>query len=269
VKVIAVADSIKPSYPGHIAVAESQTELKVAVTVSGILYSSPLQYRVEIASFAVQGSGGHSHQGDRPTGRFIDGTDAIPVLYTQTTGDTIRAVYRASLFGGKEKIFARLTDLIPAPADTDSVVVRVPGLLNFEAGTTFELVGNPDNHAGTNDRCRANPPTSLHYGNHFGTNGMLTAIRNVAVAYDSLHPGIRLRVNDISLEFGGLFDTRNNWQTPHNEHRVGEDADIGFTGLNLDDECVGMNRRQLLNAIEDFTDGPTLTEGDHYHIRTN
>jgi hypothetical protein len=75
IKVIAVADSIKPNYPTRrdiIPVDESRTDVKVVVTLSGILYNLSLPYDIEIASFAVEGSGGHSHDGDRPTGRFIE-----------------------------------------------------------------------------------------------------------------------------------------------------------------------------------------------------
>jgi hypothetical protein len=273
VKVIAVADSIKPSYPGHIAVAESQTELKVAVTVSGILYSSPLQYRVEIASFAVQGSGGHSHQGDRPTGRFIDGTDAIPVLYTQTTGDTIRAVYRASLFGGKEKIFARLTDLTPANADTDSVVVRVPDLRLLPAGINYRKVGGLCTHHGPSDNDTVPDICRTPDDNHWGTSRLIQIVQAVADSLAAKYPSYELRVNDMSLPFGGKYEINGSWNAnaDHQEHRMGTNADV-----NLDVYINGTKgylnsrqKRRLWVLIRDLAGRTPLDETDrnHYHIR--
>jgi hypothetical protein len=186
---------------------------------------------------------------------------------TQTNGTEVMD-YVASIFGDRMtiRVDSRQNSLL---WDTVSVVERVPGLMELGAGQHYELVGAPQNHTGTNDACRFPPPTSQHTRNHYGTAALIGAIQNIAAAYDSLNPGIRLRINDMSLEFGGLFDKDNNWQVPHGEHRIGRNADVSFSGLSSANRCVGLSRRQLLNAISDFTAGPTLTEGNHYHIRVN
>jgi len=156
--------------------------------------------------------------------------------------------------------------------DTLSVVERVPGLEPLGPGPHHELVGAPNNHSGTNDPCRAAPSlTSLHYRNHYGTPGVIQAIRNIAASYDSLDPGIRLRINDMSLVFGGLFDTGNRWTTglgeAHAEHRLGQNADIGFTGVGATNQCDRLKTARLLRAIEVHTLGRVKVHDDHYHVR--
>jgi hypothetical protein len=158
--------------------------------------------------------------------------------------------------------------------DTLSVKTRVPGLVELGSGSHYELVGTPNNHSGTNDPCRTVAPISQHYKNHYGTTRILQAVREIADAYDSLHPGIRLRINDMSLVFGGLFDTKHNadpptpWMTPHREHRIGINADIGITGIDTADSCVNLNKVHLEAVIISVTDKKPLEEFSppHFHI---
>jgi len=100
--------------------------------------------------------------------------------------------------------------------------VRVPGLLELGEGTNYVLVGTPD----ANDPCRSTPPTSLHYESHYGTAGLNTSVIDIADDYASYAPGIRIRINDMSLEWGGLFDIGNNWSSVpgHSGHRIGRNA---------------------------------------------
>ena len=188
----------------------------------------------------------------------------------------IMVTYTAAQFGGRYVLIAR-TNMDGRNLEArDTLTVRVPGLIELTPGEYYELVGAPDNHSGTNDPCRPifDPPTSLHYHNHFGTQALITVIQNIAVAYDSLHPGIRLRINDMSLEYGGLFDCGsrtvppNTWRPPHNSHRLGRNADIGFTGINSSNQCVPLNRARLEVKI-DYYSGNRITEGNHYHITVN
>jgi len=151
-------------------------------------------------------------------------------------------------------------------------VVKVDSLFALEPDTTYELVGAPDNHSGTNDPCRTDIPTSLHYDNHYGTQAMITAIDSIASNYNRLHLGIRLRINDISLERGGLFDTMNDWRhhqdTTHWEHRIGKSADVGFSGINSLNQCVPrLQIGRLLGLVRQFTTGVPFEHNDHVHIR--
>jgi hypothetical protein len=35
-----------------------------------------------------------------------------------------------------------------------------------------------------------------------------------------------MRINDVSLPYGGLFDVNGDWRDPHVSHRSGKDVDI-------------------------------------------
>lgn len=60
--------------------------------------------------------------------------------------------------------------------------------------------------------------------------------------------GILLRVNDMSLPLGGLFDIDNNWMSPHSGHRVGLEVDIGVQGIR-NRACPQYDLSQLERAI--------------------
>jgi len=75
----------------------------------------------------------------------------------------------------------------------------------------------------------------------------------------------------MSLEFGGLFDTGNKWliglEEAHAEHRIGENADIGFKGIDAENRCIDFNKEELLLKIRKYTKGRVKAHDDHYHIR--
>jgi hypothetical protein len=233
IKVIVVADSIKPNYPTQtnlIPAAESQTAVKVAVTVSGILYCLPVPYGVTISSLGVEGSGGHSHTANRPTGRFIENGEQL-TLQRQTGNDTIRTTYQASLFGGKEKIIATILNITPAIADTDSVIVRVPNLVLLPQGEHYVPVGGTCEHHGPRGEGDLDPCASPD-NNHFVRRGVVDVLTAIAEAWFELD-GHVLYINDISLPNGGGFDVGGGWQADicpncfgHETHRIGNDIDI-------------------------------------------
>ena len=83
--------------------------------------------------------------------------------------------------------------------------------------------------------------------------------------------GILLRVNDMSLPRGGLFDVDNNWTGPHDGHRLGREADIGFNGVR-NGVCTAINQTLLFEAIRNLTRKVPLVErsaagGPHFHAR--
>jgi len=41
-----------------------------------------------------------------------------------------------------------------------------------------------------------------------------------------IYPNDRVGINDMSLEWGGLFDFRSTWASPHDYHRTGENVDV-------------------------------------------
>ena len=250
IKVIVVADSIQPYYPVYIPLNESQTSVKVAVTVSGILYADPL-YQVTVTSAALEGSGGHSHIGNRPSGLFITSGKPVSSQEFDTGPDTIRTTYQASMFGGQERVIAKLN--LPMIADSDSVVVRVPGLAQFPGAGNYSLPQNPDTH---------------HPNNHYLLQGAIDHLIAAANEFQNAEwntTGI-MTLNDMSLQLGGLFDIHSDWNIPHKAHRVGKSVDIqnikgqDTTGTfviqrnNTDTTITGTFRIASVDWLGDFRD---------------
>jgi hypothetical protein len=251
--------------------------VKERITVTAARGGVPaINYEVEISATMVLPSGGHDHTEQPPEallGEIKDvrtGKKGKGILQTETdTEGKIVLEYTAPEFSGTFALTAKSTT--EQGEDKDELTVKVPGLTELGTSLYYELVGAPNNHAGTNDPCRTNPPTSLHYSNHYGTRAMLAAIDSIARNYNRLHPGVRLRINDMSLEWGGLFDINNNWQRPHAEHREGKSADIGFSGIDRNGRCVERLQIVRLRRLIDrhTTDAPYEHTGqnEHFHIR--
>jgi hypothetical protein len=155
--------------------------------------------------------------------------------------------------------------------------VKVPDLEPLEDSPFYEKIGAPDNNVNTNDPCREPETlTSVHFDNHYGVPELLTAINNIAREYYNFDNQTKLRVNDISLKWGGIFDIFNNWRNPHWEHRIGKQADIGIMGINQDGSCnLELNSNFIIARINRHTDEKTYihfedeeeTIIDHFHIR--
>ncbi len=267
---------IWPTLPQGSGGNPGKRNIKEHITLTATRGGVPAaNYEVEISATMVLPSGGHEHTPPPPqallgelkdirTGRKGKGT-----LKTETdTEGKIVLEYTAPEFSGKFEVTAKSTT--EQGEDKDELTVKVPELTELGASSYYELVGTPDNHKGTNDPCRdASSLRSLHFQNHYGTVKLLQAIQNIAAAYAQFHPGIRLRINDMSLEYGGLFDINNNWQTPHRGHRIGENADIAFIGINRDNECENLNIRRLERLVRIHTQNEPVMEGNHYHIKMN
>jgi len=252
---------VYPSYRYHnnITTKRNYVDLEVFVTYK----NAPVpNYWVRIDTSRVRNqqpadSGGHSHSHTSPR-RPVGGLNhATAAGDTTNTRDTLmvrtdsngkgRFRYVASQFGGVELIKARaLSDT--SRWDTVSLVTRVPELQLLALGTKYEKVGGTCQHHGPRDdtlyqNCRT--PDN----NHWGTGRLSAAIQRIAVAYDSLHPGIRLRINDMSLPYGGLFDVNGNWRPDHSEHRIGINADIGYEGLNNQNQRVSIDTTDIQKII--------------------
>jgi hypothetical protein len=256
---------------------ENTTVLEIRLTRGG---RPVADHPISLMTDYVDGSGGHDHVSPRRARSFENYGHLVSTRTNERnnpipdiTGADGKASfgYVASQFGDRMKIRVESTRnrLL---WDTTSIGERVPDLQELPTGRQYQLVGAPDNHTGTNDPCRdASSLTSLHYRNHYGTSRLVQAIRNIAAAYDSLNPGIRLRINDMSLKYGGLFDIGNRWlqgsKEAHAEHRIGENADIGFSGIDSGNHCTDISPDDLLPLIERYTLGQSKRHDDHYHIR--
>jgi hypothetical protein len=228
-------------------------------------------HEVIISGEMRQNSGGHDHDNPPPQntlGTFKNrhtNAEGRGILTTRTGEDGKTAIeYTSMEYGGILDI--SVTSTTESWQAEDEIIVRVPGLVELGPSHYYELVGAPDNHSGTNDPCRWPPPPSQHYSNHRGTQTLVNAVKNIAETYYSLYPGTRLRINDMSLEYGGLFDINENWQPPHNTHRSGTNADIGYRGIDEDNNCVDIHRRRLQRIIQSQTGNEPFRESNHFHV---
>ncbi len=74
----------------------------------------------------------------------------------------------------------------------------------------------------------------MHGGNEFNhwmTSTAAYGIWYTAVDFLNEHPEQgKIAVNDMSLPFGGIFDIKKNWKTPHINHQRGKSVDVRGNG---------------------------------------
>ncbi|MGB9601025.1 MAG: hypothetical protein ACPL7I_10770 [Myxococcota bacterium] len=131
----------------------------------------------------------------------------------------------------------RVGGLVPLPIEPDS----------------YSLVGETDSH-----------PV-----NHYGNPEFIDAIQKIARKYKEYYKQ-RLRINDISLEYGGLFDIYNNWMPPHKTHRQGKNVDISAVSV----EGGMINKNDLIDVINELGLSEQVRilyeeNPPHYHLTYN
>jgi Calx-beta domain len=91
--------------------------------------------------------------------------------------------------------------------------------------------------------------TTPHPLNHFGTPQLNQALIELADKYATTFPGSRLEYNDMSLRFGGLFDSDKEkpWRKPHAEHRLGLNLDLRVQRNNAVPPDRRLKLRQLIH----------------------
>lgn len=106
--------------------------------------------------------------------------------------------------------------------------------------------------------------TIIHPGNHYGTANTIVALKDLAIAWKNT--GIKLpllEIGNISLPWGGAFDTNADWKTTNMSHAFGIAADIGKRGFNTENrtaliKLMCVNGFYVYNSIEDSK--------EQYHI---
>lgn len=274
-----VPDVVRPQVPPTTRltgpVASLQTDALVQATVrtcpggGSTPAAVDVTFKVKAPELGSAEAAGHAapHVNPRPQaalGKLEPTTCRITNFDAEGRG-SCPVKYTSSEVSGVETLEAEAIGLPDIPKATAKVTVEVPGLVELpEDLARYVLVGAPQNHAGTNDPCRGTPPASRHPQNHFGQPRLNTAV--VAIAERMLQEtGILLRVNDMSLVRGGLFDIRNNWISPHSGHRIGLNADIGFSGVR-NGACVDYDRQRLEETVREVNRRRPRIESDHFHV---
>jgi len=174
---------------------------------------------VEITVQMILPSGGHDHTNQPPTemrglltatgGTTATGNGEVTARTNAQGGITV--THAAPEFGGRFELIARAQVQGKILEDRDTLTVRVPDLVELPEVNYYELIGR------TND----------HPSNHWATQLVMENIQSIAMAWFLLYPNESpISINDISLEYGGLFDVTGNWRPPHSSHRIGTDVDV-------------------------------------------
>jgi hypothetical protein len=232
-------DSLPPRIPPGNTMTEALTNAPTQATVEALVKSCPsepgtpqpsveVSFRVEPPGTGSPDAGGHVHNAARPKGSFErDQGPTETTCVTQLDAGEVGScsvTYHPSEVSGKEKIAAQATGYPDASKD---VVVEVPGLENLAAVVTnfWRLTGQ----------------TAGHPDNRWGTAATVNSIQLVALDFleyscETLMTCAALKINDLSLRQGGLFDICGSWNPAdtcqsaprggHRWHRTGTGVDI-------------------------------------------
>ncbi len=172
-------------------------------------------------------TGGHIHD---DASHQIPSNGFFGQLTTQSNGGTgLRVKFRASRTGEREWI-----DACSATCTTTDAIVR---------DTSLELVYNGGNHTLIGD-------TTWHPMNHWATRSTIDALMSITQAYANAFSSVTgyqiVGVNDISIEYGGVFDICvpqagckddfglplvSPWGSPHIRHDKGKAIDFRANSL--------------------------------------
>ena len=246
---------VYPTYQNHNQTNTTRNYIDLELRVTFKNDSVPNCW-VKIRRPVLADSGGHSHDGNRPMGKYKyprtsgSALDTI-VARTDSTG-RVRFRYVASQFGGVERIRATLLSSDTTKFDTLSLMTRVPALQRLSDGATYVKVGGRCAHHGpsTSEPSACRTPDN----NHWGTQRMLDSLQaGMRKFYDwsgSRKGGghhIQLHVNDMSLPLGGTFDIDGNWALNHHlYHRLGLSVDIDSAGSGLNSTQI----KELTSIME-------------------
>jgi len=210
---------------------DNTKSIVVSVTEKGI----PIQdHEIELRIEFILGTGGHDHT-TAPNDSLL-GTLENTITNTTAQG-SIRGItnengeisfsYTASEIGGQMQFEVR--SLSQLNMETDTLQIRVPNLIAFEGIGDYELTGQTD----------------VHSSNHFIANqaaldALLEASADFSIA-DWNETGM-MRINDLSLEYGGIFDISGQWEGPHDSHRTGRNVDI--------ENIASVDSTVVINGVE-------------------
>ena len=197
---------------------KSSTHELIAKVMEGSTPKAGVAVTFKVDVVPMTGGHGH-HDASRPKG-------FVPASGVTNANGEIKLTFQASEVAGSHTITATCDSCSNKTADK-KVDVLVPDLAPISP--------NPSK----------NPDGSYQYAftavdpGHVGTSGgrqrgeyYLTAeaAKNLDVLINNFAEegwGI-VGLNDASLNWGGLYDLKNNWSKPHSEHHVGEAIDISF-----------------------------------------
>ncbi|MCZ6625901.1 MAG: hypothetical protein O7B35_17010, partial [Deltaproteobacteria bacterium] len=214
-----------------------ETTVAVTVTDSGCTNIPLVGADVILSSTFVPGSGGHAHiEVEREgTGKFFMGDSEIGKtvegLITDEEGKIPEFTYKAGIVGLKETINAEVMFKEEMVTGEAELTIAIEGLSPLPDSEEYILTGSTSRHL---------------LNNHYAADGMEFRILNLARLFRAIRTQLfgltgGLKINDISLPNGGVFDLCGDLTTcpgeekpfkGHSSHEIGIDVDIESTDSN-------------------------------------
>lgn len=291
-----LASELYPDIPG-VATPPTQTVMQLQaldgiVRPSGGNCGQPLAgVPVTLTATVVPQTGSHLHftsAAEPAKGKFIEIPFALPpqtvspdgtMLTSSTDGfGSLAAAYGAGLYGVRESVRAEADDLTygGTKESIDEMTTRVAGLVPLD--TTSALYTLRGGFAAPCDT--GHNDTGTQRRSHYVTPPMRDFIGTLAGRFYRFE-GVKLSLNDASLQFGGFFDDGIGSAQCHASHRYGIDIDVnetspdyapcvGGSGLKCaatHPAFVGMSRRAALEVIaKELKAKPIIEPTIHYRM---
>ncbi|HCH0920160.1 penicillin-insensitive murein endopeptidase [Vibrio parahaemolyticus] len=246
---IRVEDSnLKPFTEGSITKTSFDISERDFIPTSEVIYLEPSEKLTWYIngnagdSFSTRLSfkgGGHDH--DIGTNNVLATGLVSPNKGTVGSNNKAVQVYTAP------EVCGEITDttIIGNTTKIITIIVSVPDLVPLKNSKGLVLVGK----------------TSKHKSNHWGKVKLCKAISELGSSfYDEFKK--HLYINDMSLQFGGLFDIKGNFKAPHKTHLNGEHVDINLTTMNEKEKKFFEIRAKELGFIVEVHRNPI-----HWHLK--
>jgi hypothetical protein len=149
--------------------------------------------------------------------------------------------YVASVFGDRIRLRVESTEPNKRQFlwDTVSITEKVDSLIAFPQTANYSLTGRKPAHPNN------------HYFYQIAVDSLVKAANEFAKA--EWNTSGKMLLNDMSLEWGGLFDINGSWGTPHSLHRVGRSVDIEnlvMVSIDTVDQKTGKETKLTVPKVE-------------------
>lgn len=208
VKITLQKTSMRPSvlsYSGVLPAAVHDETQTVQVSVIDTSETPIPNQSVRLALTATEGSAGHVHvlsNQPKPTG-------SIPVIVNTGATGTVAVTYTAPEPSGPVWLKGSISG---SSSVQKQIQIEVTGLVRYGPELGADTVGGI---------------AGAHTDNHYATPAHIGRLAALVFMYNRQFPnGPRLKLNDSSLELGGLFDVNRDWHPDHAAHRWGNNTDV-------------------------------------------
>jgi hypothetical protein len=228
-----------PGYSDDLTVSEISVSLRKPAPPEGC----NINLKVE----PVEYSGGHLHDGNRKKGTISRDT----FTFSGCTIGAASATYKSVEVSGDEKIIAEVDG---EKVGETTIQVKVPGLTEL-AGGYYNL------------KCDIQSCSGYNHKDFYNVQLWVKSLFDIiAEKYHEKFPQVELLVaTDASLTYGGLYDYKNTWASPHNTHRIGTDIDVRSKNI-----AAGQRRKDFERFVCDNYGLPKLefsgSDNEHYHL---